>query len=115
VADRLMQEEGFREVILAPMEFLGVDKFADSAVVIKARIKTAPIKQWMVGREMNRRIKKKFDEVGIEIPFPHQSLYFGEASKPFKLQLESPEREELRRVVREVVEELERREGRSAG
>jgi len=47
-----------------------VDSFGDSAVIIKARFKTKPIKQWLVGREMNRRIKKKFDEVGIEAQFP---------------------------------------------
>lgn len=56
-----------------------MDQFADSAVIIKARIKTRPIKQWMVGREFNRRMKKRFDELGIEIPFPHRTLYFGVA------------------------------------
>ena len=66
----MMQEETYRSFILAPLEVMGVDQFADSAVMIKARIKTAPIKQWMVGREMNRRIKKKFDELGIEISLP---------------------------------------------
>jgi small conductance mechanosensitive channel len=64
--------------IIEPLEVLGVDKFADSAVVIKARFKTAPIKQWFVGREFNRRMKKRFDELGIEIPFPHTTVYFGE-------------------------------------
>ena len=57
---------------------VGVDKFADSAVVIKARIKTRPIKQWSVGREFNRRMKIKSDELGIEIPYPHTTLFFGE-------------------------------------
>jgi small conductance mechanosensitive channel len=47
-------------------------------VVIKARFKTAPIKQWFVGREFNRRMKRRFDELGIEMPFPHTTLYFGE-------------------------------------
>jgi small conductance mechanosensitive channel len=65
---------------------MGVDKFADSAVIIKGRIKTRPIRQWMVGREFNRRIKYAFDEKGIEIPFPHRSIYFGEASKPFAVE-----------------------------
>ncbi len=111
VADALMKEPEFAESILAPIEFLGVDQFADSAVIIKARIKTVPIKQWMVGREMNRRIKLKFDELGIEIPFPHQSLYFGEASKPIRVQLENPSREELRRVVREVLSEMQAAKG----
>ncbi|MCB9959814.1 MAG: mechanosensitive ion channel [Rhodospirillaceae bacterium] len=63
--------------ILAPIEILGLDSFGDSAVVIKARFKTKPIKQWYVGREFNRRMKKRFDELGIEIPFPHMTLYFG--------------------------------------
>lgn len=65
-------------LILEPLDVMGVDKFDDSAVVIKARFKTAPIKQWTVGREFNRRMKKRFDALGIEIPFPHQTLYFGE-------------------------------------
>ncbi len=73
----LQQDAEYGPKILEPLEVLGVDAFADSAVVIKARIKTIPIKQWWVGREFNRRMKKKFDELEIEIPFPHQTLYFG--------------------------------------
>ena len=65
-------------MILQPLEVLGVDSFDDSAVVIKARITTQPIKQWTVGREFNRRMKKRFDELGIEIPFPHSTIFFGE-------------------------------------
>ncbi len=65
-------------LILEPLDVMGVDKFDDSAVVIKARFKTAPIKQWTVGREFNRRMKKRFDALGIEIPFPHRTLFFGE-------------------------------------
>ena len=74
--------------IRKPPQFLRVEDFADSAVIIKARIKTLPIHQWNVGREMNRLIKKKFDEVGIEIPFPHRTFYFGEVSKPVKVKVE---------------------------
>jgi len=77
VDEDLRQDENFKDLILEPIEILGVDAFADSAVIIKARIKTRPIKQWEVGREFNRRMKYKFDEHGIEIPFPHQTLYFG--------------------------------------
>jgi len=68
---------------LEPLEVLGVDAFDDSQVTIKIRIKTVPLKQWEVGRELRRRIKKAFDARGIEIPFPHMSIYFGEASRPF--------------------------------
>ncbi|GJL59518.1 MAG: hypothetical protein NPIRA03_23750 [Nitrospirales bacterium] len=72
--------------ILEPIEILGVDDFGESEVVIKARLKTLPIKQWMVGREYRRRLKKAFDQNGIEIPFPHRTLYMGEASPPFIVQ-----------------------------
>lgn len=73
-----MQQDGeYAPLILEPLEIFGLDAFGDSAVVIKGRIKTPPIKQWMVGREFNRRIKRRFDELGIEIPFPHRTLYFG--------------------------------------
>ncbi len=107
VGGQIMQEEEYRSAILEPLEILGVDKFDDSAVIIKARIKTLPIKQWLVGREMNRRIKKRFDELGIEIPFPHRSLYFGEASKPISVRLEGlqEQREEIKAWIREVLEE----------
>ncbi len=64
--------------ILEPLQILGVDKFADSAVIIKARLKTVPGMQWATGREFNRRMKMRFDEEGIEIPFPHTTIYFGE-------------------------------------
>jgi len=76
--DEQMRSSERKDDILEPIEILGLDKFADSAVVIKARIKTKPIRQWAVGREFNRRLKKCFDERGIEIPFPHVTLYAGE-------------------------------------
>lgn len=78
IAEELRGDQEFKGDILEPLEMLGVDQFADSAVIIKCRIKTQPIKQWRIGREMNRRIKKTFDAKGIEIPFPHQTIYWGE-------------------------------------
>jgi len=107
VGEDIMQDEEYRSAILEPLEILGVDEFADSAVIIKARIKTLPIKQWLVGREMNRRIKKRFDELGIEIPFPHRTFYFGEVSKPISLKLEGlkENREEMKELIREVLQE----------
>lgn len=78
IAEELRSDLQFKDDILEPLEMMGVDEFADSAVIIKCRIKTQPIKQWRVGREMNRRIKKTFDARGIEIPFPHQTIYLGE-------------------------------------
>jgi moderate conductance mechanosensitive channel len=73
--------------IVEEPEIFGVDRFADSAVVIKGRIKTKPIRQWMVGREFLRRVKRTFDREGIEIPFPHHTIYAGTASKPLEVQL----------------------------
>lgn len=93
LGDELQQDEEYGPKIIEPLEVLGVDAFADSAVVIKARIKTAPIKQWWVGREFNRRMKNRFDILGIEIPFPHTTVYFGEdksgGAPPARLQVES--------------------------
>ncbi len=63
--------------ILGPLEVLGLDRFDDSAVVVRARIKTNPLSQWRIGREFNRRMKFLFDKHNIEIPFPHQTIYFG--------------------------------------
>jgi small conductance mechanosensitive channel len=74
----LRNDPNFTEDILEPIEILGLDQFADSAVIIKARTKTKPIMQWAVGREFNRRLKKKFDEKNIEIPFPHMTVYMGQ-------------------------------------
>jgi moderate conductance mechanosensitive channel len=85
VSAELQADAAIGPGMLEPIEILGVDAFEDSQVVIKARLKTVPLAQWAVGREYRRRLKKAFDAQGIEIPFPHVSVYFGEASKPFAL------------------------------
>jgi len=107
ISDEIMADPAYAPEILEPLEILGLDKFGDSAIIIKARIKTKPIKQWLVGREMNRRIKKRFDEENIEIPFPHRTVYFGEASKPFGIRLEEDQESEalFKRWIREVLAE----------
>lgn len=73
-------ESPWSEKITEPLEILGLDRFDASAVVIKARFKTQPLQQWSVMREFNRRIKKRFDADGIEIPFPQMTLHFGDAA-----------------------------------
>ncbi len=83
VGKELQEDPEIGANILEPIEIMGVDNFGESEVVIKARLKTLPIQQWMVGREYRRRLKKAFDEQHIEIPFPHRTLYMGEASQPF--------------------------------
>jgi small conductance mechanosensitive channel len=81
VDEDLRNDPEYKDDILEPIEILGLDQFADSAIIIKARTTTKPIKQWRVSREFNRRLKKKFDEKDIEIPFPHITLYPGKDKK----------------------------------
>lgn len=75
LAKELRSDPTFRQMILEDPEMLGVDALGDSAVVIRFMIKTRAGKQWMVRRALTARIKKKFDELGIEIPFPHRTVY----------------------------------------
>ncbi|WP_447894589.1 mechanosensitive channel protein [Vreelandella sp. GE22] len=70
------EEHGFK--LLADMTVAGVTALADSSVNIRVVIKTTPGDQWGIGRAYNRLVKMRFDEAGIEIPFPHTTLYFGE-------------------------------------
>jgi len=78
VDENMRNDPQFKDDILEPVEILGLDQFADSAIIIKARTKTKPVRQWAVGREFNKRLKKMFDEKDIEIPFPHITLYMGQ-------------------------------------
>lgn len=78
VDEGMRADPAYREDILEPIEVLGLDRFADSAVIIRARTKTRPMQQMRVGREFNRRLKKDLDARGIEIPFPHVTLYMGQ-------------------------------------
>jgi len=79
VHQSLREDPDYKDDILEDIEILGLDKFDSSAIIIKARTKTQPIKQWGVAREFNRRLKRVFDERNIEIPFPHVTLYPGQA------------------------------------
>lgn len=74
VGDELRQDAAFSAKILEALEIAGVDKWADSAVVIRCRFKVMPLEQWNVRREYLRRLKQAFDREGIEIPFPHVKL-----------------------------------------
>lgn len=87
VGDELGEDPKLGEHIIEPIEVFGLDSFGDSAIVIKARIKTRPIQQWAVGREYRKRLKKAFDERNIEIPFPHTTIYWGEEIKPLQVNM----------------------------
>ena len=81
----LQADDRYGPNILAPIEVVGVDAFADSSVTLKMRIKTMPLKQWEVGRELRRRILEAFAQHGIEIPFPQRvvSVQSGRAPDEF--------------------------------
>jgi len=70
----MREEPRWANVIREQLEVLGVDRFLDSAVVIRVRFRTNPGSQWAVSREFNRRYKRRFDEVGIEIPVPYRKV-----------------------------------------
>lgn len=78
VDEEMRSDPDYKTDILEPIEVLGLNQFGDSALIIKARNKTVPAQQWRVAREFNRRLKKKFDERNIEIPFPHRTIYMGQ-------------------------------------
>jgi small-conductance mechanosensitive channel len=88
-------DAAFAADILAPIEILGVDHFTDSAVVLRARLQTKPIKQWSVGREFNRRMKKLFEARDIELPFPQRIISWGEPQRggavPLQLHIDNLE------------------------
>ncbi len=75
VASELRQDEKFSPYILDDVEILGLEKFADSSVIIRLRIRTKAQHQWFIGREINRRIKIAFKKEGISIPFPQRDLH----------------------------------------
>jgi len=64
--------------ILEDIEIQGVQDWADSAVIVRCRIKTVAMEQWAVRRIFLARLKKAFDVHGIEIPYPHVTLYAGQ-------------------------------------
>lgn len=74
VGAELAEDETWGAKITEPMATFGVQELADSAVVVRVRFKTLPGEQWGVRREYNKRIKAAFDNVGIEIPFPHVTM-----------------------------------------
>jgi small conductance mechanosensitive channel len=110
LAEEMQQEPNWALLILEPLEVLGVDQFGDNAVIIKMRIKTRPIQQWSVGRELNRRIKKRFDELGIEIPFPQRTLHLGQGVAQELAGLKGNgggvDRALLKEIVQEVLAEM---------
>lgn len=90
VAAGMRSDPELGEKIVEDLEIAGVDKWADSAVVIRCRFKVMPLEQWTVRRAFLYRLKKAFDAAGIEIPYPHLTLYAGQdkdgSAPPLRLQ-----------------------------
>ena len=85
VGDGMFADEQYKYQMLDTMEVSGLDSFGDSSLVIRGRIRTKPGQQWGIGREYRKRLKEVFDEHNIEIPFPHQTIYWGEEIDKLKL------------------------------
>jgi small conductance mechanosensitive channel len=77
VAEEMRRDPVFGLKIREPVEVVGVERWDDSAVVLRVRFKVLPIEQWNVRREYLKRLKRAFDAAGIEIPYPHLTLYPG--------------------------------------
>ncbi len=92
--ERLAADQAIAEAVTGPLEVDGVTALADSSVNLRVRIRTTAGMHWAVGRAYNRYVKEVFDEAGIEIPFPHMTLYFGEdktgQAPPAHLMLNKP-------------------------
>ena len=81
VAAGMRKSGPLAETIIAPFEVVGVEGLQELAVWLRGRFKTRPLGQWNVRREFYRRIKAAFDERGIEIPYPHRTIYLGADKK----------------------------------
>ena len=77
IGDEISQDPYFGLLIITPPQVLRVNSFDDSAITIKMMGECKPLKQWEIAGELRLRIKREFDDAGIEIPFPHQTLYWG--------------------------------------
>lgn len=85
LAAELRRDEKFGPLITDDAEMLGVDNFTDSGMTIRFFVKTRPLKQWAVRRELLRRIKRKFNALGVEIPIPHRRVYHHPMGAPLAL------------------------------
>lgn len=83
VCREMAEEPRWSALLIKTPEFLRVDNLGDSGIDLKIVGDTKPIQQWTVTGEIRRRIKKAFDEEGIEIPWPHTKVYFGNSPASF--------------------------------
>ena len=81
VGEDLRRDPSYGPFVLDTIEIMGVDDFGDWAVQLKMRIKTVPLKQWEVGRELRRRIRKALQAAGVNVPYPAITALSAEGSR----------------------------------
>jgi moderate conductance mechanosensitive channel len=82
VCKQMAEEPQWASLIIKVPEVLRVEKLGDSGIDLKVVGDTKPTQQWAVTGEIRKRVKKAFDEEGIEIPWPHMKVYFGNSTIP---------------------------------
>ncbi len=82
VAHGLWEDDDFHDVVIEEPEVWGVENLGPDAVVVRVTLKTAPLEQWAVAREMRQRIKARFDHEGIVIPLPQRVVWHHDAPRP---------------------------------
>jgi small conductance mechanosensitive channel len=70
IAEELRADPAWAPDVLEPLEVLGVDGFHAGGAILKMRVKTAPRRQWAVGRAMNRLLKQRLEADGVPFPLP---------------------------------------------
>jgi small conductance mechanosensitive channel len=84
---RLYDDPQWRPLLLEEVQVPGIESFGEHGVTIRLLAKTLPLKQWDVARELRRRLKLRFDQEGIDVPFPSQTMYWGEGQSPAELSM----------------------------
>lgn len=109
VDQALRDDAQFGPLILEPLDIVGVDRFAETGVIVKARLKTLPSQQWRAGREFNKRLQQRCGEAGLAIATAQRAVQLFERGDPAaesrRLVFDPLARQELKEIVREVVRE----------
>jgi small conductance mechanosensitive channel len=82
---RLYEDPQWRPLMLEEVKVPGIESFGEAGVTIRILAKTLPLKQWDAARELRRRLKLRFDQEGIDLPVPSQTMYWGEGQSPAEL------------------------------
>ena len=93
VGDEIRADALWSDKILAATEVVGVERWDASAIALRCRLEVVPLEQWNVKREYLKRLKRAFDARGIEIPYPHITVYAGQpadgAAPPVRVETSS--------------------------